>query len=204
MSDVSMLINGEAVQAQSGAVFERRNPMDGSVASRAPAANPADAVRAVEAAAAAFTTWRQTGPGARRALLLKVADALEARTADFVAALPRETGATAMWAGFNVHLAAGMLREAAAFTTQIAGEVIPSDVPGSLAMGVRQAAGVVLGIEPPADIGYGLVDLQNGQDPTQYWLGTANFFAITQYNRSFFYAMSVVDLGRAVRTARAR
>jgi benzaldehyde dehydrogenase (NAD) len=41
-----------------------------------------------------------------------------------------------------------MLREAAALTTQVAGEVIPSDIPGSLAMGVRQPAGVVLGIAP--------------------------------------------------------
>jgi membrane-bound lytic murein transglycosylase B len=56
--------------------------------------------------------------------------------------------------------------------------------------------------EVPADMHYGLVDLQNGFEPTEYWLGTANFFAISQYNRSFFYAMSVVDLGRAVREAR--
>ena len=49
---------------------------------------------------------------------------------------------------------------------------------------------------------FGLVDLQNGGEPTEYWLGAANFFAITRYNRSFFYAMSVVDLGRAVRVAR--
>ncbi len=69
-----------------------------------------------------------------------------------------------------------------------------------------KAAGVAPtpSIEPPAEIGYGLVDLQNGQNPTEYWIGTANFFAITQYNRSFFYAMSVIDLGRAVRAARAR
>ena len=53
-----------------------------------------------------------------------------------------------MWAGFNVHLAAGMTREAAALTPQIAGEVIPSGIPGSLAMGIRQPAGVVLGIAP--------------------------------------------------------
>jgi benzaldehyde dehydrogenase (NAD) len=53
-----------------------------------------------------------------------------------------------MWGGFNVFLAAGMLREAAALTTQIVGEVIPSDVPGSLAMAIRQPAGVVLGIAP--------------------------------------------------------
>ncbi len=148
MSDLSMLINGLAVSAEGGATFERRNPLDGSIATRAPAASEADAVAAVEAAAEAFKTWSQTGPNERRRLLLKAADALEAKTPKFVEALPAETGATGMWAGFNVMLAAGMIREAASLTTQVAGEVIPSDVPGSLAMGVRQAAGVVLGIAP--------------------------------------------------------
>ena len=148
MSDLSMLINGLKVSAEGGSTFERRNPLDGSVATRAPAASPADAVLAVEAAAEAFKSWSQTGPGARRALLLKAADALEAKTPQFIDAVSAETGATGMWAGFNVMLAAGMIREAAALTTQVAGEVIPSDVPGSLAMGVRVPAGVVLGIAP--------------------------------------------------------
>jgi len=148
MTTISMLINGERCSAASGATFERRNPLDGEVATRAPAATPADAIAAVEAAHAAFAAWSQTGPGERRALLLKAAHALEARTGAFVQAMARETGASAMWAGFNVHLAAGLLTEAAALTTQIGGEVIPSDVPGSLAMGVRQAAGVVIGIAP--------------------------------------------------------
>ncbi|MBX9958698.1 MAG: aldehyde dehydrogenase [Burkholderiaceae bacterium] len=148
MSDMSMLINGLKVTAERGATFERRNPLDGTVATRAPAASPADAVMAVEAAAEAFKTWSQTGPTERRMLLLKAADALEAKTPKFIEAVGAETGGTAMWAGFNCMLAAGMLREAAALTTQIAGEVIPSDVPGSLAMGVRQPAGVVLGIAP--------------------------------------------------------
>ncbi|MDP1740593.1 aldehyde dehydrogenase [Polaromonas sp.] len=148
MSDMSMLINGLKVTAEKGATFERRNPLDGSVATRAPAASPADAVMAVEAAAEAFKTWSETGPSARRALLLKAADALEAKTPQFIDAVAAETGASGMWAGFNVMLAAGMIREAAALTTQISGEVIPSDVPGSLAMGLRQPAGVVLGIAP--------------------------------------------------------
>lgn len=65
-----------------------------------------------------------------------------------------------------------------------------------------QAAGVRA--EAPADKLYGLVDLQNGEEPTEYWLGADNFFAITKYNRSFFYAMSVIDLGREVRLARGR
>ncbi|MDP2742593.1 MAG: aldehyde dehydrogenase [Hydrogenophaga sp.] len=148
MSDMSMLINGLKVTAEKGATFERRNPLDGSVATRAPAASPADAVMAVEAAAEAFKTWSETGPNERRALLLKAADALEAKTPAFIEAVSAETGATGMWGGFNVMLAAGMIREAASLTTQVAGEVIPSDVPGSLAMGVRQPAGVVLGIAP--------------------------------------------------------
>ncbi|HEY8359650.1 MAG TPA: aldehyde dehydrogenase [Ramlibacter sp.] len=148
MSDLSMLINGLKVTAEKGATFERRNPLDGTVATRAPACSPADAIMAVEAAAEAFKTWSETGPGERRSLLLKAADKLEAKLPQFVEAVAAETGATGMWAGFNVMLAAGMLREAASLTTQVAGEVIPSDVPGSLSMGVRQAAGVVLGIAP--------------------------------------------------------
>jgi vanillin dehydrogenase len=148
VSDLSMLINGLSVSAQGGTTFERRNPLDGAVVTRAPAATTADAVAAVEAAAEAFKTWSTTGPNARRALLLKAADALEAKTPKFIDAVSAETGATGMWAGFNVMLAAGMIREAAALTTQISGEVIPSDVPGSLAMAVRQPAGVVLGIAP--------------------------------------------------------
>jgi membrane-bound lytic murein transglycosylase B len=65
-----------------------------------------------------------------------------------------------------------------------------------------RAAGVVTGSALPADPLYGLIDLQNGAEPTEYWVANDNFFAITKYNRSYFYAMSVVDLGRAVRAAR--
>lgn len=148
MSSISMLINGEPAQARSGATFTRANPLDGQVATTAPAASPEDAIGAVEAAAAAFPNWSRTSPGERRALLLKAAQALEARAADFAQAMAAETGSSVIWAGFNVHLAADMLVEAAALTTQIDGQVIPSNVPGSLAMGVRQAAGVVLGIAP--------------------------------------------------------
>src|SRR5215213_7201465 len=47
-----------------------------------------------------------------------------------------------------ISLAAGMLSEAAAQTTAVTGEVIPSDVPGLTAMAIRQPAGVVVGIAP--------------------------------------------------------
>ncbi|MBT9487943.1 MAG: aldehyde dehydrogenase [Rubrivivax sp.] len=148
MNDIRMLIGGERCTASAGATFERCNPLDGAVATRAPAATPADAVRAVGAAAAAFEAWSTKGPGERRTLLLKAAQVLEAMAPRFIAAMAAETGAAAPWAGFNVHLAAGMLQEAASLTTQVGGEVIPSDVPGSLALAVRAPAGVVLGIAP--------------------------------------------------------
>ena len=59
-----------------------------------------------------------------------------------------ETGATQPWAAFNVAFAASILREAASMTTQIAGEVIPSNKPGSIALALRQPVGVVFSIAP--------------------------------------------------------
>ena len=148
MFDVQLLIANADRQAAGGGTFDRLNPLTGEVASRAAAASIADASCAGDAAAQAFPAWSETGPGTRRALLNKAADLLEGRASEFAAVMGAETGATAMWAGFNCMLGAGMLREAAAMTTQISGEVIPSNVPGSLAMGYRQPVGVVLGIAP--------------------------------------------------------
>jgi membrane-bound lytic murein transglycosylase B len=48
-----------------------------------------------------------------------------------------------------------------------------------------------------------LVELLNGQDAPQYVAGTENFYAITRYNWSSYYAMAVIELGREV-AARVR
>jgi len=134
--------------SNAGANFERRNPMTGAVASTARAMTATEACAVADAAAAAFPAWSATGPNARRAMLNKAADALAARGADITAAMKAEIGSTAGWAGFNIMLATGMLREAAALTTQISGEIIPSDKPGCLALAIREPVGVVLGIAP--------------------------------------------------------
>jgi len=130
------------------AQFERINPITNQKASAAPAMTVAEAVAVAERAQAGFAGWAATGPNARRGVLMKAAAALEARKDEFVQAMMAEIGATAGWAMFNLMLAAGMIREAAALTTQIGGEVIPSDKPGCLAMALREPAGVVLGIAP--------------------------------------------------------
>ena len=133
---------------KNGAVFERINPMSRAVASVSHADSPADARVACDAAAAAFDAWAALGPNERRTLLLRCADALAARSGDFARLMLAECGMTAGWAGFNAHLAAGIMREAACLTTQVRGEVIPADKPGTFAIAIRQAAGVVVGIAP--------------------------------------------------------
>ncbi|MBP0443658.1 aldehyde dehydrogenase [Roseomonas sp. SSH11] len=148
MLDVPLIIGEGDRPATGSATFERRNPVTGEVATRAAAATVEDALAACDAAAAAFPAWSKLGPNARRSILLKAADALAAKAPDFIRLMAEEIGATAGWAGFNVHLAAGMLREAAAATTQTTGEVIPSDKPGCLAMSIRAPVGVVLGMAP--------------------------------------------------------
>jgi len=128
--------------------FERINPLTDEPASKAAAMTPAEALAVADKAASALSGWSTLGPNARRALLMKAASALEERKDDFVSAMMAEVGATAGWAMFNLMLAAGMVREAAALTTQISGEVIPSDKPGCIALALREPAGVILGIAP--------------------------------------------------------
>jgi vanillin dehydrogenase len=147
MFDIKLMIDGRDADASDAAVFERYNPISGELATRAAAATIVDAEAAATAAATAFPAWSVLGPSERRAKLTHAADVLEARVEDFVATMAAETGATAGWARHNVRLGANMLREAAAMTTHITGEVIPSE-DGGLALAVRQPVGVVLGIAP--------------------------------------------------------
>lgn len=44
-----------------------------------------------------------------------------------------------------------------------------------------------------------LIDLVTPEQGTEYWLGLENFYVITRYNRSSFYAMSVFQLAEAIR-----
>ncbi len=148
MYDVKLLIKNSDVAASDGGTFPRQNPITNQVVTRAAAATVSDAAAAAESAAEAFLAWSALGPGARRGKLLRAADILEQRAPEVAARMAAELGSTSAWAQLNVHLGAGILREAAALTTQISGEVIPSDKPHSLAMSIRQPVGVVLGMAP--------------------------------------------------------
>ncbi len=143
-----LLIGGEWVDAKSGNVFEKTDPYTDEAAGVSAAAGREDAKAAADAAGAAFAEWSSTPPSARRELLQKAAGLLMERAPDIAAIVTEETGGTFGWGMFNCSLAAGMLGEAAAQTTSVTGDVIPSDVPGLTALGVRVPAGVVVGIAP--------------------------------------------------------
>ena len=143
-----LLIGGEWTQAEGGGTFERTDPFTGDAVTVAAAAGRDDVRRAVEAARDAFPAWAATPAGERRTLLNAAADKLMEAAPDVAGVMTEEVGGTFGWGMFNCDLAARMLREAAAQAYSVVGEVIPSDVPGSLAMGVRQPAGVVVGMAP--------------------------------------------------------
>lgn len=145
---VAFVINNADADASGNGTFDRIDPVTGQVATTAAAAKSADAAKVAKAAGAAFPDWSVKGPGEKRALLNKAADIMESKSDAFIATMITETGSTGPWAGFNVMLAAGVIREAAAMTTQIGGEVIPANKPGTLAMGIATAKGVCLGIAP--------------------------------------------------------
>jgi salicylaldehyde dehydrogenase len=146
--DTKLIIDNQHVAAAGGATYARISPTSGQTVTVAAAATVDDANMAAASAGLAFKSWSLTGPTERRRIMLKAADALEARTPQFIEAMASEVGASELWAGFNVMLAANLFREAAGLATQIQGETIPSDKPGALSMTVRQPVGVVLSIVP--------------------------------------------------------
>jgi benzaldehyde dehydrogenase (NAD) len=143
-----LLIGGEWVGASSEDVFEQRDPYNDESVGVVAAASREDAKAAADAAAGAFAEWSATSPGQRRDLLTAAADLLAERGEEIAATATQETGSTFGFGMFNVGLATEMLRQAAAQAYWVTGEVIPSDVPGLTAMGIRQPAGVVFAIAP--------------------------------------------------------
>nr|WP_067297446.1 aldehyde dehydrogenase [Marinobacterium profundum] len=146
--NTQLVINNKDVASETGKVFKRQDPITGDTVSTCAAASVNDARIAAESAKVAFQSWKSSTPGERRTLLLKSADAIETKMASFVAAMKSEIGASDLWAGFNVMLAANLFREAAALTTQIQGETIPTEKPNTLSMTIRQPVGPCLSIAP--------------------------------------------------------
>jgi betaine-aldehyde dehydrogenase len=86
------LVDGKSVGALSGAQYDVVNPATGEVYAQAPLSGAEDVDQAFSAAARAFETWRDTTPAERQRALLKIADALEARSEEFTKVESDNTG----------------------------------------------------------------------------------------------------------------
>jgi acyl-CoA reductase-like NAD-dependent aldehyde dehydrogenase len=146
--EAKQYIGGTWVDAADGATFENRDPYNGDVVAIVPAGGAEDARRAIDAASAAFPAWSASPPAERQRIFLKAADILESRMDEVVSILARETGSTFGFGMFQMHFVPGLFRQAAATPYQPIGEVIPSDNPGTFAMGIRKPVGVVGAIAP--------------------------------------------------------
>ncbi len=81
--DVHLHIAGERFDTGSGGIHEHVDPSTGKVDAKIPLAGPGEVDRAVNAADAAFASWRRTPPEERRRLLLRLADLIEANAEEF-------------------------------------------------------------------------------------------------------------------------
>jgi betaine-aldehyde dehydrogenase len=89
---VSNVVGGREVPAAGGRTMDLVDPSTGEVFGTAPLSGPEDVDAAVRAAAEAFEGWRDSTPSERQRALLRIADAIEARGEELVAAESRNTG----------------------------------------------------------------------------------------------------------------
>jgi betaine-aldehyde dehydrogenase len=85
-------IDGRPVDALDGRTAPLIDPSTGEVFAEAPVSGPADVDAAMQAAARGFETWRDATPGERSRAVARIADAIEARAEDFIAAEAQNTG----------------------------------------------------------------------------------------------------------------
>ncbi|TQV98606.1 aldehyde dehydrogenase family protein [Cordyceps javanica] len=144
---VPLLIDGK--EEAGAATFDVVSPYTGAACWSAAAATERDAVRAVDAAAAALPGWSRVKPAARRDVLLRAADILESRLEESAAYMRAEMGADVGASQFFVvPLSIRMLRDVAGRIASICGSVPVVEDEGRSAMVLKEPVGVVLGIVP--------------------------------------------------------
>src|SRR3954468_8996665 len=92
MERLRNFVHGEWVEAKDGRTADIVDPSTGQPYATAPVSEEVDVDVAMRSAATAFETWRDATPSDRQQALLKAADALERRAAEFVEAECRNTG----------------------------------------------------------------------------------------------------------------
>ncbi|KAK1143232.1 hypothetical protein N8T08_006932 [Aspergillus melleus] len=144
---IPLVINGKEEIPDS--TFDVISPYTNERCWTTASASPQDAIRAVEAADAAFPAWSQTKPTVRRDILLKAADILESRLEQNAEFMRTEMGADVGASQFFiVPLGIRMLRDIAGRITSICGSVPVVEEEGQSAIVYKEPMGVILGLVP--------------------------------------------------------
>ncbi len=102
--------------------------------------------------------------------------------------------------GLPTHYPITMQVSAADMDALLAPDILPT-----FSLDTFQTKGIQLPEEAQQHPGpYALVELQNGDSPNSYVAGTENFYVVTRYNWSSYYAMAVIELGQAVQERMGR
>jgi acyl-CoA reductase-like NAD-dependent aldehyde dehydrogenase len=146
--DYRNYIGGEWVDAASGETFESFNPATGETLGRFPRSSAEDVDRAVQAAKAAFETWRLVPAPKRAEVLFRFARLLEDEKDDLAELMTREMGKVKAEAGGDVQEAIDMSLYMAGEGRRLFGQTTPSELPDKFQMSVRMPVGVVGVITP--------------------------------------------------------
>ena len=143
-ADFRLLIGGKLVPGAAGTV-DVINPATEQVVAACPRADVAQANQAVAAAKAAFPAWAAKTLAERRALLMKLADAIDARAPELASLLTQEQGKPLGGAFFELMVASANIRGIAAHDLP---PVVLKDTPEAKVVRVRSPLGVVAAITP--------------------------------------------------------
>lgn len=144
---VPLLINGKEVTTST--TFPVTSPSSHKQIWSASSASVEDAKAAISAAQTAFPAWAKTKPAARRDIFLKASEIFKSRAEEFGGYMEQETGsAPAFSSGFNVPLAAEIMKDVAGRCSTIMGNIPTCAQDGTAALVVKEPFGVILGIAP--------------------------------------------------------
>jgi acyl-CoA reductase-like NAD-dependent aldehyde dehydrogenase len=141
-------IGGEWVDATSGETFESTNPATGELIGVFPKSTVEDTDRAVEAAKAAYESWRLVPAPKRAEILFRVAQSFVEHKDELTELMVQEMGKVRAEAGGDVQEAIDMTYYMAGEGRRMFGQTTPSEMPDKFQMSVRLPVGVVGAITP--------------------------------------------------------
>lgn len=141
-------IGGDWVGAESGKIFAVTNPATGAQIATVPDMDAADAIRAVQAAQAAFPEWRKKLAKERARILRNWADLIAARADDLALLLTTEQGKPLAEARGEVMGTAAFVEWYAEEGRRIYGDTIPSHKADARILVTKEPIGVVAAITP--------------------------------------------------------